>query len=190
VADVMLAGLTPSPSSKAYGAKTGDQFLQFRLYPDMTTLLGVQHIAEILTIPVGQVVPIPHMPAWVMGVYNWRGEILWVTDLGNLIGLPALHQQNLGRSHYSIVVIHDAKQNRRGQRQISQTAGRKLLGLAVTQIEGMEWYESNQIQSPPGYAVTPEIAPYLRGYLMKPNGDLLVTLDGYSILAQIPQSHT
>jgi positive phototaxis protein PixI len=151
--------------------------------------MNVQQIAEILSMPVGQVIPIPHMPAWVMGVYNWRGEILWVADLGLLIGLSPLHQQAINRAHYSVIVVHNAYQNS-GQHQMSQVARRQTLGVAVGQIEGMEWCDPAQIQSPPGYAVTPELAPYLRGYLMKANGDMFVTLDGTAILARMPQTNT
>jgi positive phototaxis protein PixI len=176
------------PSAPVQRTKRGEQFLQFQLFPDVTALMNVQQIAEILSMPVGQVIPIPHMPAWVMGVYNWRGEILWVVDLGLLIGLSPLHQQAINRAHYSVIVVHNANPNP-GQRQTNQVLGRQTLGVAVGQVEGMEWCDPDQIQSPPGYAVTPELAPFLRGYLMKANGDMFVTLDGAAILARMPQTN-
>lgn len=175
--------------SGGYRAKSGDQFLHFGLFPDITALLEVQQIAEILTIQESQIVPIPHMPDWVMGVYNWRGEILWLADLGKLIGLPPIYQHGINRTHYSILVLHDDLGKKRGHRQLSQVSGRKLIGLAVAKVEGMEWCNPDHIQSPPGYAVTPELSPYLRGYLIKENGDFKVVLNGMSILTQMPQLH-
>lgn len=174
--------------STDYRQKIGTQFLQFHLYPDMTALIEVQQISEILTVPRTRVVPIPHMPSWVMGVYNWRGEILWLADLGCLIGLPSIYQQSINTIEYSILVLHDQHPKVRGQRQLSQVSGRKLMGLAVTKVEGMEWCDTDLIQSPPGYAITPELSPYLRGYLIKANGDFKVVLNGISILSQISPS--
>ncbi len=75
----------PNPTEDDLNEK--EQFLRFHLVPDTTLMLSITQLTEVLTIPVGQIIPIPHMPAWVMGVYNWRGEILWMVDLGQLVGL-------------------------------------------------------------------------------------------------------
>ena len=52
----------------------------------------------------------------------------------------------------------------------------------------MEWCNPDEIQSPPLSAVTPELVPFLRGYWLKSNGEILVVLDGNSIIAGMPQS--
>jgi positive phototaxis protein PixI len=165
----------------------GEQFLGAQLLPATNVLLSVAQLIEVLVIPVGQVIPIPDLPAWVMGVYNWRGEILWITDLAALIGLPPLFQSGFSRSSYSVIVIH-AGSERSQRRSISQATGQKLLGLAVNQIIGMEWCDPGLIQSPPGFAVTPELAPFLRGYWLKEKGDLLTVLDSGAIIARMPQA--
>ena len=69
------------------------QFLRFFLHPDTNLMLPIKQITEVLKIQFGQIVPIPQMPAWVMGVYNWRGNILWMIDLGHLVGLNSWYQQ-------------------------------------------------------------------------------------------------
>jgi len=155
------------------------QFLRFHLIPDTTALLPVQQMTEVLDIPTGQIVPIPHMPAWVMGVYNWRGEILWMLDLGHLLGLTPLHRQAKSYLTYTAIVIHDAQQK--------QAADRKLLGLVVSRVEDMEWCNPDFIQSPPQSATTSDLVPFLRGYWLKSNGEILVVLDGKSIISRMPQ---
>lgn len=166
----------------------GQQFLRFHLLPETTALLPLHQMTEVLTIPVHQIVPIPHMPAWIMGVYNWRGEILWIVDLGHLLGLSPLYQQTLNRSTYTAIVIHSAQQVGGKQRVSSQITGRKMLGLVVAQVEDMEWCAPNVIQSPLQSDVTPELVPFLRGYWMKSNGEMPIVLDGGSILAGMPNS--
>lgn len=164
------------------------QFLRFHLAPDLSAALPVQQMTEVVTVSTAKVVPIPHMPAWVIGVYNWRGEILWLVDLGYLLGGTPLYQQTSTRSTYTTVVVHSSGQAATRQQLGSQMAGRKMLGLAVNQVEDMEWFNSDLIQSPPESAVNPELVPFLRGYWLKPNGEIVVVLDGNSIIAGMPKS--
>ena len=160
------------------------QFLRFHLMSDTTALLPVQQMTEVITMAISEVVPIPHMPAWVMGVYNWRGEILWTVDLGHLVGLTPLYQHATSRSTYTAIVVHAAEQR---QRAGSQNTGSKMLGLLVNRVEDIEWCNPDLIQSPPQSAVPSELVPFLRGYWLKPNGEILVVLDGNSIIARMPQ---
>lgn len=48
--------------------------------------LDVQHIFDIR--PLEHVTFVPRVPAWVLGVINWRGRILSVIDLRRFLGLP------------------------------------------------------------------------------------------------------
>lgn len=159
-----------------------EQFLRFHLVPDTTVMLPVAQLTEVLTIPVGQIVPIPHMPVWVMGVYNWRGEILWMIDLGQLLGLTPWYQQAMTGSFYRALVLHSV-----GSEGTNTKIRGQLLGLVVSQVEDIEWCNRSEIQSPPSSAITPSLAPFLRGYWLKDNGDMVITLDGEAILAAMPK---
>ncbi|MGF1481799.1 MAG: chemotaxis protein CheW [Cyanophyceae cyanobacterium] len=159
---------------------TQEQFLLSQV-ADLAIMLPITQLTEALTIPVGQIVPIPHMPPWVMGVYNWRGEILWMVDLGHLIGLAPWHQQVASQSVHQAIVLHEAS------RRSAQGTG-PTIGLVVSQIGEIEWCNPAEIQSPPSSAVTPELAPFLRGYWVKQTGDIFVTLDGSAIMAAMPRA--
>jgi len=188
MSEFLTRGTTAGRLTTEQTAEVGQQFLRFHLLPDTTAMLPVQQMTEVLTIPIAQVVPIPHMPAWVLGVYNWRGEILWIVDLGQLIGLATLHQQATSRSNYTAVLIHGSEQVPGKQQTGSQKTGKKMLGLLVNQLQDMEWCNPDEIQSPPVSAVNPELVPFLRGYWLKSNGEILVVLDSNSIIAGMPQS--
>ena len=161
-----------------------EQFLRFHLEPDLNAALPVDQMTEVFTVSTTKVVPIPHMPPWVIGVYNWRGEILWLIDLGYLLGGTPLYQQTSSRSLYTAIVVNSQQA---GGRQGSSTAGKKMLGLAVNRVEDMEWFNSDLIQSPPESAVNPALVPFLRGYWLKNNGEIVVVLDGNSIIAGMPK---
>ena len=183
-----FSGGTPSETqTKEQTARQDLQFLRFHLMPDTTALLPVHQMTEVLTMAISQVLPIPHMPAWVMGVYNWRGEILWMVDLGHLVGLTPLYQQANSRSTYTTIVIHSSQQVPGRQRAGSPLTGSKTLGLLVNRVEDMEWCNPDLIQLPPQSAIPNKLVPFLRGYWLKSNGELLMVLDGKPIIAGMSQ---
>jgi len=165
------------PSSRA-----SEQFLRFYLLPDTTALLPIQQLTEVLTIPKAQIVPIFQMPAWVMGAYNWRGEVLWMVDLGHLVGLTPWHQQaNITSAHTAIVLQAPTKDS------TATNPKHEMLGLVVNRVEDIEWCNPDWIQSPPSSTVTPELVPFLRGYWLKSNGEMLVVIDGKAIMLSMPK---
>ncbi|MGK7917989.1 MAG: chemotaxis protein CheW [Prochloraceae cyanobacterium] len=172
----------PETSSSATDSgNLAEQFLRFHLVPDTNVILPISQLTEVMTIPLGQIIPIPHMPAWVMGVYNWRGEILWMVDIGQLVGLTPWYQQNLNSANYKAIVVKSS-----GEKSSSSKIANKVLGLVVSQVEDIEWCNPETIQSPPSSGVTPKLASFLRGYWLKPNGEIIVVLDGEAIIAAMP----
>lgn len=171
--------LPPTNKAPSLGNK---QFLRFHLMPDTTVLLPMEQLTEVLTIPNGQIVPIFQMPNWVMGVYNWRGEILWMVDLGHLVGLTPWHQQANSASVYRAVVLQT-----HSKKSASSHANNEWLGIVVNRVEDIEWCNPDWIQSPPASTVTPELAPFLRGYWLKPSGEMLVVMDGKAIMGAMPK---
>ncbi|MGK7949457.1 MAG: chemotaxis protein CheW [Xenococcaceae cyanobacterium] len=156
-----------------------EQFLRFSLEPDTKLMLPIEQITEVLKIAVGNIVPIPEMPSWIVGVYNWRGEILWMADLGHLIGLNSWYETGINATTYNALVL---SQNNHHNAQ-AKTTKKISLGLIITQVEDIEWCNPDVIQSPPASAVNAELVPFLRGYWLKPNGDTIWTLDGNAIFA-------
>ena len=177
------------PTTVNLASTIGQQFLRFHLLPDTTALLPVNHLVEVLTIPIGQIVPIPHMPAAVMGIYNWRGEILWMVDLGQLIGLPPLHQQASSTSTYAVIVIHEHSTTLSRQHRGTQSR-RKMLGLVVHQVEDIERCDPDLIQSPAAAMLTPALVPFLRGHWLNPEGEIQLVLEAGSILAGVQNSRS
>jgi positive phototaxis protein PixI len=154
-----------------------EQFLRLHL-ASTPALIPLHQIAEILTISSGQIVPIPGMPAWVLGIHNWRGEILWMVDLAYLCGLPPLYQRATNISAHKAIVLRI----RENAKALTQAKG-QLLGLGVDQVEDIEWCNLDEIQPHPHSTVTPELARFLDGFWSKSNDDMLAVLNGAAILA-------
>ncbi|MEM9008123.1 MAG: CheW domain-containing protein [Cyanobacteria bacterium P01_F01_bin.86] len=158
-----------------------DQFLRFHLFPDMTAVIPVEQLTEILKVSLSQITPIPHLPEWITGIYNWRGEVLWMVDLGNLIGLTPWHQQENQSSKISVIVLDACRQSE--PTAISESLP---LGLIVNQVEDIEWLTTDQLQSPSNSMITDQLAPFLCGYWLSDDGEMLTLLDGDAILDRMP----
>jgi positive phototaxis protein PixI len=62
-----------------------------------------------------------------------------------------------------------------------------MLGLVVNRVEDIEWCNTDLIQSPPSSTVTPSLVPFLRGYWLKSDDEILPVIDGKAILAAMPK---
>ena len=166
-------------AEEANGAPQGERYLSCHLVPNMTVLLPIAHLTEVLTIPIQHVTPIPMMQPWVMGVHNWRGEVLWMVDLGHLLGLTPWYQQSRNISSHNALVIrnHDGTVGKEGELK---------LGLVVSQVQDIEVVpkESMRASAPSGIA-SPELAPYFRGYTIVGQGHLQGCLDPEAIFSMI-----
>lgn len=163
------------PSINSYA----EQFLRSQLAPGTTIFLPIQGLLQVLTVPIDQIIGMPHMPAWVMGIYNWRGEVLWVIDLGHLCGLLPWHQQPTPLTVHRVVVLRSPKSEG------NLTAKDHRLGLAVGTIEDMEWCNVSEIQEPTPAEKLPQLTPFLRGWRLFQEGKLAV-LDEAAIFAAMP----
>ena len=161
-----------------------EQFLRFRLEPDTKAMLPIEQITEVLKIAVGNIIPIPEMPTWVMGVHNWRGEILWMLDLGHLIGLNSWYETGINATNYNALVLSQDNSQNTQAKSIQKTS----IGLIITQVEDIEWCNLDLIQPPPTSAVSAELAPFLRGYWLKSDGETIWVLNGLAIFAAMSQS--
>lgn len=151
------------------------KYLKFTLMADMTALLPIAQLAAVLKIEATQITAIPHLPASIMGVYNWRGEVLWIVDLGYLLGGTSWHQQSILPTHYKTLLLEQI---------LAETSERRHLGLVVPHVNGIESLSLDAIQSPS--AIADALVPFLRGYWLGVTGEMLMLLDGPAIFAHMP----
>ena len=156
------------------------QFLKFQLVPHTKAMLPIDCITEVLKIQLGQIVPIPQMPPWVMGVYNWRGDILWMVDLGHLIGLDSWYQHQRNLLHQTAIVLSPYRQ------QQSDRATNIHLGLIVGRVEDLESCDTSTIQAALGSRISTRLGNFMQGYWLKPEGEMILALDSVKIAAAMP----
>jgi positive phototaxis protein PixI len=163
-------------STATHNAAAPQSFLQFYLTTNRLVLISVQQLMEILTFPTGQIVPMFQMPPWVMGVHNWRGEVLWMVDFNHLVGLTPWYQQSEYTAKHTVVVI-------RSPLNASWATEELMLGLVVNRVEDMVICAPDTIcppaDPPPDM---PGIKPFLRGYWQPSPDQQHCIVDGAAIL--------
>ena len=183
--------LNLATSSLVESARTQQQFLRFRLLPDLTALIEIEaigstkdveserrrhlRVTELVNIQIDRVVPMPHLPPAVMGVYNWRGEMLWIVDLAMLLGVTT------GRRYRSLQpTIILASATEQGGRATAEDRQEQTIGLVVDEIAEIEWYEPEQIRplEPQRLAA---LSTYVRGVWAAVTGEDFLVVDGQAI---------
>ncbi|NWF60421.1 MAG: chemotaxis protein CheW [Fischerella sp.] len=130
--------------------ETRARLLRFPLGVQDSMLLPLEQIAEILKIDVVEILPVPEMPNCVLGICNWRGEMLWLVDFNSFVGYPSLFQLEPTSTSIAVIVVQIHNQS---------------LGLGVQQVNDIELHDLQQLQSVPVGLFPPDLLPLIRGTL-------------------------
>lgn len=139
-------------------SETGERLLRFPLGLEDSALLPLEQITEILRVNVTEILPVPGMPGCVLGICNWRGEMLWLVDLNHLVGGSpfSLQEQVLATPVAMVVQVN-------GQ----------AMGLVVQQVNDIELHDLQQLQPAAIGLFPPRLLPFIIGALPKDNGIVL-----------------
>lgn len=147
--------------------ETKQKFLKFNLGAKDTAVISLDHTTEVLQVLLGEICAVPQMPSCVLGIYNWRGEMLWLVDLEEMLGYEHLSQATNLLSKMMAMVV--------------QTEG-KSLGLLVHQPIDIEWLDTRQIKPIDNQLFSSEMASFLQGYFINTNEAMTITLDVSAII--------
>lgn len=146
--ELVLSLANSEPISAVATTPSQQRFLQFSLQGNDPALLPVEYIAEVLRLPIGEVLPVPHMPSFVLGIYNWRGEIIWLVDFDRLVGHPIGFCCTTQAIKGMIIVLEVER----------------FFGLVVSQIDDIGWHDPAQLCPPSGQLFSPKLLPFVQGY--------------------------
>ncbi|MCU0526786.1 MAG: chemotaxis protein CheW [Elainella sp. Prado103] len=152
----------PDRATKA----VGDAYLKFRLNAKTPAAFAMRSVQEALILPNRRLTPMPNMPAPMLGLMNRRSRVLWVVDLSQLLGLPAL-EPNI--QQHTLILVQ---------------VGTVPLGLAVQQVEGMIRLQPQEVQPPIGQ-ISISLLPYLRGCALQSQEtkpEMMLVLDAEAIV--------
>lgn len=137
-------------------AETRQRFLRFFFEQHDTALIPLEQITEILRLNLAEILPVPEMPSCILGIYNWRGEILWLIDLNHLVGYSHLASTYSTSLVAMVVQIDD-----------------QCLGLVVNQVYDIELHDLQQLQPVSSGLFAPNLMPFVLGALPEEQGTVL-----------------
>ena len=144
-------GLTPIPED------TRQRFLRFQLSGENETLLPLEVIAEVLQLEPVEILPVPEISNYLLGVCNWRSEILWLADLNILVGSPPLWEQAPFLEKPMVIVVE---------------SGDRKVGLVVKHVHDVELVAPETLHLPTEFDSS-SMAPFVMGYLPNHRGAVL-----------------
>ena len=139
---------------------TRQRFLRFRLAGENGTFLPIQDIVEVRPLKTTDILPIPEISSSILGVCNWRSEILWLIDLNILVGDLPLWKQFPVLEEPIAIVVQSPQQS---------------VGLVVEKVDDVELLDPESIHQPTDLSPS-EIAPFVVGYLPDHKGTVLDAL--------------
>lgn len=116
--NVPAAETSPQPQSTPVSTPSS-KFLSLFITPTEEMLLATEQMVEILSLRLEEVLPVPETSSLVVGVFNWRQQVVWLVDLPGILGRLPLAQQSPGLLQRDVVVV-----NHQGQ----------TLGLGIAQV--------------------------------------------------------
>ena len=152
-----LSQLTPDSTPPSESVQ---KFLRFALGDQDRGMLLLEQIVEVLSVTVADILPVPEMPSCILGIYNWRGKMLWLIDLDYLVDYAP---QSLEVLPLMAMVI--------------QINGQSI-GLVVQYVKDIELYDLDQLQPATTDVFPPRLLPFVKGYLPSANG---IVLDAVAI---------
>ncbi|MEC4886707.1 MAG: chemotaxis protein CheW [Scytonema sp. PMC 1070.18] len=144
-----------------------EKFLSFNLGEKDTAVISLQNIIEVFQISLAEICAVPQIPSYVLGIYNWRGEMLWFVDLEEMLGYAPLSQDTNLFSKLMAIVL--------------QSEG-KSLGLLVRHIMDIEMLDKTQMKYPDTQLFSSEMFPFLQGYFINTAEDIIISLDTRAML--------
>lgn len=154
--------------------KRENSFLRLSLNRKIQVLLSAQHVTEIVKLTPQRIVPIPDVAVQVMGVCDWRGEVIWLADLAYLLRCKPLYQLKYSQTEYSALMI-----NYDGIH----------MGLVIHQVHQMQNYDATHMLPPDiKLPVGALRLPHVAGYLHTPSQAMLPVLDCASLLPRFQSS--
>ncbi|AKG22652.1 chemotaxis protein CheW [Calothrix sp. 336/3] len=143
------------------------KYLQLRFGEEYLAILDLEEITEVFQFSLAEVCPVPQVHESILGIHNWRGEMLWLIDIERMCGYPSLaHKQDL-LAKMMIVVIHHQYNH---------------LGLLVREVIDIDSLDFTGIKSPDRSLFSHQIVDVMGGYFIQESGNILIKLDGAAII--------
>jgi purine-binding chemotaxis protein CheW len=128
--DFLTSDDAPNTTNLNIGSRDGELCLRFDVPSGNEFALPASGVREVMSVYLDRITPIPNASPFFLGTYNWRGQVIWVADLGQFLGDQVL--VNTDRNEVSVLIVEEQE---------------LIMGFAVHTVANTEWLDVNQMMT-------------------------------------------
>jgi purine-binding chemotaxis protein CheW len=164
--DFLTSDDAPNTTDVNMGSRDGELCLRFDVPSGNEFALPASGVREVMSVYFDRITPIPNASPFFLGTYNWRGQVIWVADLGQFLGDQVL--VNVNQNEVSILIIEEQE---------------LVMGFAVHTVANTEWLDVTEIL-PPDRQIPAAMHGFIKGVYPTTGSDTpqLRLLDQVAIL--------
>jgi positive phototaxis protein PixI len=161
VSAIQLANASDKPlGGQAFGRSadlkigaTEERFLGFSIQPDNYALLSLNNLQGAIELPVSEILPVPQMAPYLLGIVNWRGKSTWVADLAQFMGGEYYSQRCPQATKATVLMVQ---------------VGSTTIGLVVDRTISVTTYDPALAIPIDDNFVSAKMRRFLGGYFLDP----------------------
>jgi purine-binding chemotaxis protein CheW len=129
--DFLTSDDAPNTNDVSVGSRDGELCLRFDVPSGNEFALPASGVREVMSVYFDRITPIPNASPFFLGTYNWRGQVIWVADLGQFLGDQVL--VNTDQNEVSLLIVEDQE---------------LVMGFAVHTVANTEWLDVDRVLPP------------------------------------------
>ena len=138
------------------------RFLKFPLNSEINCLLPLGELQGVVNVALKDILPVPQVAEFFLGIINWRGKATWIVDLANLLGAPHwCRREPIPKSGMAMLI------------QVKS----ETVGLLVEQVNAIETYNPQQCLPVSEAMFSPQLRSFLKSYCIDSQGKPWMMLD-------------
>jgi chemotaxis signal transduction protein len=145
-----LSGTTPTLAPGLTSGEQRQRFLRFSLGDRGSGLLPFDSVLDMIHVASREISPAPALPSWILGFYNWQGQMLRLVDLEHLLGYAPLLKRQSHQEKPMVLILELQNQ---------------VIGFLVARVLDVEWQDLQQAQSAPTDFSPKKLLNFVRGIL-------------------------
>jgi purine-binding chemotaxis protein CheW len=126
--DFLTSDDAPNPADLNAGSRDGELCLRFDVPSGNEFAIPASGVREVMSVYLDRITPIPNASPFFLGTYNWRGQVIWVADLGQFLGDQVL--VNTDQNEVSILIVEEQE---------------IIMGFAVHTVANTEWLDVDRM---------------------------------------------
>jgi len=143
------------------------RFLKFPLSKRVNGLLPLTQLQGVVNVAIKNILPVPQVSEYLLGIMNWRGEAIWILDLARILGAKHWYRKEIISNSGTAMLFELEEQT---------------VGLLVERVSTIETYDLEQ-QLKPASMLPERLRPFLLGYFIDSTGSPLILLDINGVIA-------